>query len=107
MRLSSPVEKRLSIKPGNCDLAWLIALEFEGSKLERKDGPIKGTSSVAMMSAVELAVSPNRDVINALSRSIMKLLILANTRRLAYQKIECIGSETQQLLLFVLYIDVR
>lgn len=76
MRLRVPLEKRFSIRRGNCVLALCMAVEFEGSKLEIKAGPIRGTSSVATIVAAELAANPNRDVMSTLSKSIATIQLM-------------------------------
>jgi hypothetical protein len=71
VRLRTLVLNRLSTIPGSSDLALRIAIDEEGSKFERKDGPIKGTSSVATIRAAMLTDAPRSDPINALWKIIL------------------------------------
>jgi hypothetical protein len=76
--LRVPLEKRFSIRRGSLDFAVCMEVEFDGSKLEMKAGPIRGTSSVAtIVAAAELAANPNRDAMKTLSNSIVPIRLKA------------------------------
>ena len=73
--LSVALEKRFAMRRGNLEFAVCVAVEFDGSKLEIKTGPIKGTSSVAtIFVATELAANPSRDAIKTVSKSIIPIV---------------------------------
>lgn len=59
-----------------------MALEFDGSKLEINDGPIRGTSSVAMMRAIAGIASPRRDPSKTFSRCILCLIVIVTQMRM-------------------------
>lgn len=60
VRLRSPDKNRLSMTSGNSDLASAIACDFELLKLEMKDGPRRGTWSVATARVAEQPVKFNK-----------------------------------------------